>query len=305
MFENSSFFTKIFMIAFIVISCFLIIFVIGLVLAIPIFDLNIFTDPSILDSENLKKNVDFLKYLQILQSVGLFVLPPFIIAFLFSYKIKNYLKLDTGISPSFFIIAVIVMISGLPIIEFLARINSFLELPEFMSGIENWMKNAEEKAAELTAIFLQTKGFNDLLVNLLMIAIIPAIGEELLFRGVVQKVFIDLTKNIHWGIFISAFIFSAGHFQFYGFLPRLALGMFFGYLLDWSGSIWLPIIAHFVQNAMAVFFYHFFADKFSEEEIFELSENYIDSNLLLILSFLVLISGIFIIRMINRRKVQV
>jgi membrane protease YdiL (CAAX protease family) len=85
-----------------------------------------------------------------------------------------------------------------------------------------------------------------------MIAVLPAVGEELLFRGVIQKLFSKITRSHHWGIWISAILFSALHLQFYGFIPRLLLGAMFGYLLVWSGSLWLPILAHFINNAAAV-----------------------------------------------------
>ena len=85
-----------------------------------------------------------------------------------------------------------------------------------------------------------------------MVAVLPAIGEELLFRGIVQRMFVRITKNIHWGIWISAILFSAMHMQFYGFIPRMLLGALFGYLLVWSGSMWLPILGHFLNNGIAV-----------------------------------------------------
>jgi membrane protease YdiL (CAAX protease family) len=85
-----------------------------------------------------------------------------------------------------------------------------------------------------------------------MVALLPAVGEEFLFRGVIQRSFTRMTKNHHHGIWISAFFFSALHMQFYGFLPRLLLGGLFGYLLVWSGSMWIPILAHFFNNAFAV-----------------------------------------------------
>jgi len=78
------------------------------------------------------------------------------------------------------------------------------------------------------------------------------LGEELLFRGVVQRILTEMTRNHHWGIWLSAALFSALHLQFFGFIPRLLLGAIFGYLLVWSGSLWLPILAHFVNNAGAV-----------------------------------------------------
>jgi membrane protease YdiL (CAAX protease family) len=93
--------------------------------------------------------------------------------------------------------------------------------------------------------------FNLLLLNVLMLAIIPALGEELVFRASLQKILGRWTGNYHLAIWLSAIIFSGIHFQFYGFFPRMFLGALFGYLLVWSGSIWLPILAHFLNNAMA------------------------------------------------------
>src|SRR5207344_1198984 len=93
-----------------------------------------------------------------------------------------------------------------------------------------------------------------LAINLFIIAFLPALGEELFFRGMMQKLFSQLTKNNHLAIIITSIIFSAIHLQFYGFLPRMVLGIFLGYLLVWSGSLWLPILAHFVNNASAVLF---------------------------------------------------
>jgi hypothetical protein len=92
-----------------------------------------------------------------------------------------------------------------------------------------------------------------------LIAIIPAIGEELLFRGVLQRIFTEWFKSAHWGIWISAFLFSAIHMQFFGFLPRMFLGLFFGYLLEATGSLWIPILAHFINNLTGVLLSFFVA----------------------------------------------
>jgi membrane protease YdiL (CAAX protease family) len=85
--------------------------------------------------------------------------------------------------------------------------------------------------------------------------VIPAIGEEFFFRGGIQNIISD-KKNIHVAVWVSAFVFSAIHMQFYGFIPRMLLGGMYGYLLFWSGSLWLPVIAHFVNNGMAVLVYY-------------------------------------------------
>jgi membrane protease YdiL (CAAX protease family) len=193
-----------------------------------------------------------LKYFQVVQSVGVFIVPPFILAWLFHGKIAGYLFLDKQVNFSSVFLVLVLSVAASPFVNFIGEMNENMQFPEWLSGVENWMKNAEDKAAEITVAFLQVETIGGLAFNIFMIAFLPAIGEELLFRGVIQRIFTNWTRNYHWGIWISAFLFSALHLQFYGFVPRLFLGVLFGYLLVWSGSIWLPIIAHFINNGVAV-----------------------------------------------------
>jgi len=124
------------------------------------------------------------------------------------------------------------------------------------------MEASEQKAMELTEAFLVMNSIGDLLINLFLIGLIPAIGEELLFRGVLQQLFTKWTGKVHLAIFISAFLFSAIHLQFFSFLPRFVLGIVLGYMFYWSKNLWLPILAHFTNNTLAIIFtYHFVADK--------------------------------------------
>ena len=125
-----------------------------------------------------------------------------------------------------------------------------------MSGVENYLVKAENNAQKETGIFLSGQKLSDLFFNLFMIAIVPALGEELLFRGVLQRILVKLTRNVHWGIIIAGFVFSAVHMQFYGLFPRWMLGVLFGYMLAWSKNLWFPIIAHFTNNAIAVLTYY-------------------------------------------------
>ena len=156
------------------------------------------------------------------------------------------------------LLVVTAMILITPLINFLGEINSHLHLPSFLKSVEDWMRDSEDKAAVITKKFLEMNSAMDLFINLIMIGLIPAIGEELVFRGVVQKIFSQWSKNVHIGIWSAAFLFSAMHMQFYGFLPRMMLGGLLGYLYVWSGSLWLPIIGHFVNNAGAVLMSYFF-----------------------------------------------
>lgn len=139
------------------------------------------------------------------------------------------------------------------LIDLSSRINHAL-IPEG-SWLESQLKPSEELAEKLSHIFLSEASNVSLWVLVFSMAVVPAICEELVFRGILQPLFSRMTKNIHLGIWISAFIFSVIHMQFYGFLPRLLLGAVLGYLVIWSGSLWPAIFAHFVNNALAVVMY--------------------------------------------------
>jgi len=129
-----------------------------------------------------------------------------------------------------------------------------MKLPESLKGIEDWMKATETEAANLTGAFIKMDSIGLFLFNLLMIGVLPAIGEEMLFRGLLQRLLRDWFGNIHVAIFMAAFFFSAMHMQFYGFFPRMMLGVIFGYLFYWSGSLWVPIWAHFINNGSVIIF---------------------------------------------------
>jgi hypothetical protein len=278
-------FSKIIFSLFIVLATFLLTFIIGFLIAIPIFQINISNLTNVLSNYNDPENLSFLKYLQTIQAIGLFIIPSFIIAYLFNTDSIKYLKFSS-ISIRPITLTIIILLGSIPVINVLNVINEAMQLPEWLSGIETWMKEKEMSAQGLTEAFLRMDSLNDLMFNIVMIGVLPALGEELIFRGVFQRLFAEWTKNIHWGILIAAILFSAMHMQFYGFLPRLMLGILLGYLFYWSGSIWVPILGHFVNNAAAVIVYYFYADEMSKEvENFGAAEG----------SFIYLIIGLAII----------
>ncbi|WP_333818931.1 CPBP family intramembrane glutamic endopeptidase [Ohtaekwangia sp.] len=133
--------------------------------------------------------------------------------------------------------------------SFFIEWNQHITLPP---GIEKWAKATEEQLAELTKYLTQFDSSAQIIIALIVIAILPAIGEELVFRGILQKEFYRASNNIHVAIWVSAAIFSAIHLQFYGFVPRMLLGALFGYVYYWSGNLWIPILAHFVNNGFTV-----------------------------------------------------
>lgn len=188
-----------------------------------------------------------LKILQICQGIGLFILPGFVLAMYFSDNPLRYLGFNR-ISLNLGLLAGLAVVVAFPAINLLASLNEQVSIPQ-------WMIDMEQKAQVLTKAFMSVNSFGGFLLNIFMIAVLPAIGEELIFRGILQKIFTDLTGKVVWGILISAVLFSSMHMQFQGFLPRFALGVLFSYFYVWSGSLWLPIIAHFINNAIAIIGY--------------------------------------------------
>ena len=198
------------------------------------------------------EGIELLKYIQTTQSVGLFVVPPLVIGWLYEGNAFTYLHLNSKVYGRSLWLAFVLIIFISPLVSVLGEWNSHLQLPGSMAGIQQWMQNMEDKANGVVQQFMEVHSVGGILFNYLMIAILPAFGEEFLFRGVLQNIFIRMTRNFHGGIWVTAFLFSAIHMQFFGFLPRMVLGAVFGYLVFYSGSLWLAVLCHFINNAVAV-----------------------------------------------------
>ena len=208
-------------------------------------------------------NISVLKMMQTVSAIGTFVVPPFILAWLFHPAPLSFLSIDRKPAGTAVFMIIMMLMFAIPLINHLGELNSYFHLPSALKGVEDWMRSSEEQAAKITQAFLIMTSPSELIFNLFMIALIPAIGEELLFRGIVQNIFSRWLKNNHAAVWLSAILFSAMHMQFYGFIPRLLLGVMLGYLLVWSANIWWPIIAHFVNNAAAVIFAYLFQNNLS------------------------------------------
>lgn len=203
-------------------------------------------------SADIYKHIDFLRFYQFLSALGTFLLPSIGAAWLFGDNNKQYLFIGKIPSLKMLLSALAAFLLLLPAINITEIINSQITFPEFMSPVEQWMKSREESALRLTSLFLSQEGLASLLANIFVIAIIAGVGEEFFFRGVLQSIIGKWSPNPHLTIWIVAILFSAIHFQFYGFIPRMLLGAFFGYLLLWSRNMWVPVFIHFINNAFAV-----------------------------------------------------
>lgn len=155
-------------------------------------------------------------------------------------------------------ITVIVVITFMAVNSVIIEWNQGIHFPEFLKGIENWAREYEDAAARQTKALTKMDHPIELVIAILVIAILPGIGEEIVFRGLIQNELYRGTKNIHVSIWVAAILFSAIHFQFFGFVPRLLLGALFGYLYYWSGNLTLAIIAHFVNNGISVVAMYFY-----------------------------------------------
>ena len=225
---------------------------IGAGLANALFGVDLMNDPSVYDKGVQPGIVGAFRLLQSLAAIGTFILPALLAAYLFSSNSKAYLGLDKKAPVPSVIMVFLLLIIGIPFINWMTFINQGMHLPASLKSVEDWMKSSEEQASHITEILLGTGTLGDLFSNLFVIAVLPAIGEELFFRGIVQKQFQELANNRTAAIVLTSVLFSALHMQFFGFIPRFVLGMLLGFLYAWSGSIWLSMIAHFINNAGAV-----------------------------------------------------
>lgn len=199
--------------------------------------------------------LNILRISQISSQLFTFVLPPLLYACLVKEKPMKSLSFCKTPLP-YFIIGFVMMYAITPLNNIFGVWNAGLELPESMAALEEMMKNLQESATQLTEKMLNVSNISGLIINLFMIAGLAAFGEELLFRSLLQPFLIKICKNAHLGIFLASAIFSFIHFEFYGFLPRLVLGLLLGYMFFYSRSIWVPMLMHFANNATAVVIYY-------------------------------------------------
>jgi membrane protease YdiL (CAAX protease family) len=215
---------------------------------------------------NLADYPVYLRETQFLSQLGTFIFPALFIAWLFSENYKDYLYLNTAFNSSTVIWTILSMIFALPFLNLIAQLNQQIVLPDFLKGVEEFIKSMEEAALKLTESMMRTENIWAIVFNILIVAVFAAIGEEFLFRGALQRIFGQVIRNKHIIIWSVAFIFSCIHFQFYGFFPRLLLGAYFGYLLDYTKNLWIPILAHFTNNFIVVILYTIYQDDSKQME---------------------------------------
>ncbi|MCD6111712.1 MAG: CPBP family intramembrane metalloprotease [Bacteroidales bacterium] len=273
--KHSSFWTKIIFFCLLILISLLLTTFLGLIIAYPFADMNI-VNALISGNTYTENNINILKYLQIINQIGLFLLPALLFSLVMNNNFSEYLNINKKPKIKNLILSILIIFFSFPFINFLVEINQNLSLPAFLSSVEDWMKASEEEANTLSELFVKANTYRGLIINVIIIALLPAISEEFFFRGVLLRLFKEKIKSVHIAVLISAIVFSALHLQFYTFLPRVFLGLILGYLYLWTGSLWVPIFTHFINNAIAVIgtfllnnkLVNFDAENFSQSNIF-------------------------------------
>lgn len=201
---------------------------------------------------NIMHYPGMMRMMQLISAIGTFLFPALAVAWLCSPNPEAYLCIKRKTDTKILLLVLASMILMSPTVTLTALLNKQMVLPSFMAPVEAWMQTQEALAEQLTNTLLAGDGLLTFLSNLVVMALMAGITEEFLFRGALQRIIGQWTANHHIVIWSAAILFSAFHLQFYGFLPRMLLGAYFGYLLYWSRNIWIPVFAHFANNAFAV-----------------------------------------------------
>ncbi|RZM28170.1 MAG: CPBP family intramembrane metalloprotease [Pedobacter sp.] len=197
------------------------------------------------------KYLNGLKIIQIMTSIGLFMAPAIALAWTEGKKLDQFYGFKKPQVLLLLSVFVIMAVSS-PITELTGLMNQKMTLPGIFKPIEEWMRQKEDETMRMTIELLTVRSQWDFAVNMFMIALLPAIAEELMFRGGIQRSFSKMFGNHHVAIWVTAIIFSAIHVQFFGFVPRMLLGALFGYIYFWTKSLWYTMFAHFLNNGYAV-----------------------------------------------------
>ena len=194
---------------------------------------------------------------QAMQAICIFIVPTWLVACLWSEQPETFLHLKPLVQTdkTLLLLSIATIICALPLINCLAYWNSQIVLPDCLQGLEAKMQKWEEDAARLLKAFMSIENGSliFLLINILVLAFLPAIGEEMTFRGVLQSFF---RRNKHLAVWLTAIIFSFIHFQFYGFIPRMLLGALLGYALIWTDNLIYSITMHATNNTIAVLLFY-------------------------------------------------
>lgn len=187
----------------------------------------------------------------VLQQVLLFIAPAIITAVVISRRPAELMMINRRPGIANILIVFMILVASMPVMNEIIAWNQSMTLPDSMAEVERWMRETEQSAADSIGLITSIPSVDGLILSILLLGFMAGFSEELFFRGSLQRIISTSSVGRHAAVWITAFIFSAVHLQFFGFVPRLLLGAFFGYLALWSGSLWLAIAGHMLNNSMA------------------------------------------------------
>jgi len=222
----------------------------------------------------------FLRWSNAVAHLCTFTLPALTLGFLF-YRRQMWRGLALHRAPSMvqLPLSLLLILASFPLTQLTYWLNRQLPLPQ-------WVMDMEDSATTLIESVMQMNSPAELLLNLLVIAVLPAVGEELIFRGLIQKRLQRLFTNPHLAVWVTAIIFSAIHLQFAGFLPRLLLGALLGYLFLWTRNLWIPVAVHFFFNGAQVAAQYFMGGEVDPTEAEQMNAPLLISGLVSLLAVL-------------------
>ena len=200
----------------------------------------------------------------LIQFLGLFVAPSLLFAYFSDPQPMDYIGLKQKGTLYFWVLGIASLLLAIPLVQYTGELNKQIHFGE---GMQQWMQSMEDSAAEQIKFLLGRNTISDLLLNIIFIAFFAGVGEELFFRGVLQRLFIRATQNPWLGIIIAAAVFSAFHFQFFGFIPRFLLGIVLGAIYWYSGSLWPAMAAHFLYDAFFITLAYFYPQIIEQDEL--------------------------------------
>jgi CAAX protease family protein len=233
---------------------------------IVLFGLMLLENSSAEQIPDTVKEVNFIKIMQVVLTTLIFILPATLFCCFMRDERTAFLNMNKTPNLYFILTAAACILFALPAVSGLESWNVAIHLPSSMSNIETWMRGKESEAEKITDMFFQDKSIGGLVINILVMAFMAALSEEIFFRGLLQQIFIKNKINPHVAIVIAAILFSAFHLQFFGFIPRMFLGMVLGYLYYITQNLWVSITAHFCNNAFAVIATHFYTPEITGTE---------------------------------------
>lgn len=193
-----------------------------------------------------------LRITMVIQDVMVFILPAIVMALAITRLPARLLAVDVKPNGRLLLLALLTLLFSVPVMNMIIQWNESIHLPESMASVEQTLRSLEQNAKQVTDMLMSGASVPSMLVSVLIVGVLAGFSEELFFRGAKQRLLVASKLNAHAAIWIVAFVFSLFHFQFFGFVPRMLLGAYFGYLLWWSKSLWVPMIVHMFNNSIVV-----------------------------------------------------